>query len=153
MENVAELMFSALAWARRGGAPSGQRQKRGSCKVEGAVVVAITSFLGNPPAAQSALCLFCASTSAFAGGFSVGYNEAWFLNNYPTWLASNPTYYFTDRFCPNPPRNFSSRFDQTLSVIDSYFDGMKKGGANIVRIWVRGSRSSKTTEQNQQLRS
>lgn len=67
----------------------------------------------------AAFCLFCASTSAFACGFSVGYNEAWFSYNYPTWLASNP-YYFTDRFCSNPPCNFPSRFDQTLSVIDTY---------------------------------
>jgi hypothetical protein len=51
----------------------------------------------------AALYLFCASMSAFAGSFSVGYNEAWFVYNFPAWLASNPTYYFTDQFCPNPP--------------------------------------------------
>ena len=61
----------------------------------------------------AALYLFCASTSALAGGFSVGYNEAWFVYNYPNWLASNP-YYFTNSFCINPPCNFPSRFDQTL---------------------------------------
>jgi hypothetical protein len=85
----------------------------------------------------AALYLFCASTSAFAGGFSVGYNEAWFVYNYPTWLASNP-YYFTDRFCPKPPCNFLSTFDLTLRVIDSYFATMAppNGNAKIVRLWL-----------------
>jgi putative membrane protein len=53
MENVAELMFSSLARVRRGGAPSGQQQK-GDHARPGAVVVAITSILGSPAAAQGA---------------------------------------------------------------------------------------------------
>jgi hypothetical protein len=83
----------------------------------------------------AALYLFCASTSAFAGSFSVGYNEPWFLYNFPNWLTSNP-YYFTNRFCTNPPCNFPSRFDLTLSVIDTYFAGMANGNAKIVRLWL-----------------
>jgi len=86
----------------------------------------------------AALYLFCASTSALGGGFSVGYNEAWFVYNYPNWLASNP-YYYT-----NPPFNFSSNFGvlpnpapgTTLSVIDTYFAAMAEGNAKIVRLWL-----------------
>jgi hypothetical protein len=77
----------------------------------------------------AALHLLCASTLATAGnlpgsGFWVGYNEAWFGDNYGTWLTSNPFY------------GAPSRFPTTLSVIDTWFAGMAKGKAKIVRIWL-----------------
>src|ERR1700747_2366757 len=86
----------------------------------------------------AALYVFCASTSAFSSSFSVGYNEAWFVYNFPNWLASNP-YYFA-----NLPLNFPSNFellskpgpDNSASVIDTYFAGMANGKAKIVRLWL-----------------
>jgi hypothetical protein len=77
------------------------------------------------------LCLLCASTSAFAGNFSVGYDEAWFADNYPDWLASNPVYNLLFQTF-----QFSSKFSTTSSVMDAYFATMASGGAKIVRIWV-----------------
>jgi len=70
----------------------------------------------------AALYLLCASNLAFAGNlpagsFSVGYDEAWFADNYLNWLAL-------------------PQFNTTLSVIDTYFAGMVNGNAKIVRIWV-----------------
>jgi hypothetical protein len=81
----------------------------------------------------AALYLLCASTSAFGGSFTVGYDEAWFADHYPNWLASNPSFYDTNlhQFV-----NVPSQFSATLSVMDKWFDGMAKGGAKIVRIWV-----------------
>jgi hypothetical protein len=81
--------------------------------------------------------LFCASTLAFAGNlpggtgtrFWVGYNEAWFADHYPNWLASNPVWNLLFQTSV-----FSSQFN--AKVIDAYFDGMKNGHAKIVRIWV-----------------
>jgi hypothetical protein len=81
--------------------------------------------------------LFCASTLAFAGNlpggtgtsFWVGYNEAWFADHYPNWLASNPVWNLLFRTSV-----FSSQFN--TKVIDAYFDGMKYGHTKIVRIWV-----------------
>ncbi len=78
--------------------------------------------------------LFCASTLAFAGNlpggtgtsFWVGYNEAWFGQNYLNSLASNPYFY------PGLPS--SSTFDSTF--VDTMFAGMASGGAKIVRVWV-----------------
>ena len=78
--------------------------------------------------------LFCASTLAFAGNlpggtgtsFWVGYNEAWFGQNYLKSLASNPYFY------PGLPS--SSTFDSTF--VDTMFAGMASGGAKIVRVWV-----------------
>jgi hypothetical protein len=78
--------------------------------------------------------LFCASTLAFAGtlpggtgtSFWVGYNEAWFGQNYLNSLASNPYFY--------PGLPLSSTFDPTF--VDTMFAGMQAGGAKIVRIWV-----------------
>jgi len=78
--------------------------------------------------------LFYASTLAFAGNlpgrtgtsFWVGYNEAWFGQNYLNSLASNPYFY------PGLPS--SSTFDPTF--VDTMFAGMASGGAKIVRIWV-----------------
>jgi hypothetical protein len=77
----------------------------------------------------AAICLLGASTLATAGtlpasGFWVGYNEAWFGSNYGTWLTSNPDY------------AAPSRFPATLGVIDTWFAGMAKGNAKIVRIWL-----------------
>jgi hypothetical protein len=81
--------------------------------------------------------LFCASTLAFAGNlpwgtrtsFWVGYDQAWFADHYPNWLASNPVW--NSLFQTSV---FSSQFN--TKVIDAYFDGMKNGHAKIVRIWV-----------------
>jgi hypothetical protein len=81
-----------------------------------------------------AMYLFCASTLAFAGNlpggtgtsFWVGYNEAWFGQNYLNGLASNPYFY------PGLPS--SSAFDPTF--VDTMFAGMASGGAKIVRVWV-----------------
>jgi hypothetical protein len=78
--------------------------------------------------------LFCASALAFAGNlpggtgtsFWVGYNEAWFGQNYLNSLASNPTFY--------PELTLSSTFDGTF--VDTMFAGMASGGAKIVRVWV-----------------
>ena len=78
--------------------------------------------------------LFCASTLAFAGNlpggtknsFWVGYNEAWFGQNYLNSLASNPYFY------PGLPS--SSTFDPKL--VDTMFAGMASGGAKIVRVFV-----------------
>jgi hypothetical protein len=81
----------------------------------------------------AALYLLCASNLAFAGnlpaGFSVGYDEAWFADHYPNWLASNPVYNLLFQTSV-----FSSQF--SANVIDAYFAGMKNGHAKIVRIWV-----------------
>lgn len=79
----------------------------------------------------AALYLCCVSTIAFAatlpGGtganFLVGYNEAWFGPYYGYSIASNPSV-----FC------VGSAFD--LNFVDKMFDGMRAGGAKIVRIWV-----------------
>ena len=79
----------------------------------------------------AALYLFCASTLAFAGNlpggtgssFGVGYNEAWFGQNYGNSIASNPSV-----FC------LPSSFDPIF--VDKMFAGMQAGGAKIVRIWV-----------------
>ena len=78
--------------------------------------------------------LYCASTLAFAGNlpggtgtnFWVGYNEAWFGQNYLNSLSSNPYFY------PGLPS--SSFFDPTF--VDKIFAGMASGGAKIVRILV-----------------
>jgi hypothetical protein len=78
--------------------------------------------------------LFCASTVAFAGNlpggtgtnFWVGYNEAWFGENYLNSLASNPYFY--------PAYPSSSFFDPTF--VDTIFAGMASGGAKIVRVMV-----------------
>jgi hypothetical protein len=83
---------------------------------------------------SAALYLCCASTVAFAGklpggtgtGFWVGYNEAWFGQNYLNSLASNPNFY--------PGLTLSSTFDETF--VDTMFAGMQAGGAKIVRVWV-----------------
>ena len=83
--------------------------------------------------------LLCASTLAFAGNlpggtgtsFWVGYNEAWFGQNYLNSLASNPYFYPT---LPLPPDPNASTFDRTF--VDTMFAGMASGGAKIVRIWV-----------------
>jgi hypothetical protein len=77
----------------------------------------------------AALQLLCASTLATAGNlprgsFWVGYNEAWFGANYGTWLTANPFY------------GAPSQFPSTLGVIDTWFAGMAKGNAKIVRIWL-----------------
>jgi len=74
--------------------------------------------------------LFCASTLAFAGNlqggtgnsFWVGYNEAWFGQNYPNSLGSNPFF------------QYGSYYDRNF--VDAMFAGMASGGAKIVRIWV-----------------
>ena len=79
----------------------------------------------------AALYLFCASTLAFAGNlpggtgsrFVVGYNEAWFGQNYGNSIASNPSV-----FC------LTSSFDPIF--VDKMFAGMQAGGAQIVRLWV-----------------
>jgi len=63
--------------------------------------------------------------------FSVGYDEAWFADNYPDWLASNPVYNLLFQ-----TSQFSSKFSTTSSVMDAYFATMASGGAKIVRIWV-----------------
>ena len=76
----------------------------------------------------AALYLFCASTLAFAGNlpggsFGVGYNEAWFGQNYGNSIASNPSVFCLD-----------SSFDPIF--VEKMFAGMQAGGAKIVRIWV-----------------
>jgi hypothetical protein len=75
--------------------------------------------------------LSCASTLAFAGNlpggtgsnFWVGYNEAWFGQNYPNSLASNPFF------------NINTSYYDPIFV-DTMFAGMASGGAKIVRIWL-----------------
>jgi len=70
----------------------------------------------------AAFYLLCASTSAFASSLSVGYDEAWFKDNYLDWLADNPSF--------NQPSQFDSVF------VEKMFTGMVNGNAKIVRIWV-----------------
>ena len=86
----------------------------------------------------AALYLFCASTSAFAGSlpnssFWVGYNEAWFADNYINWLAQNPSF-------PLNNMPYPSAFDidpvGKMGFVGNVFAGMQNGAAKIVRIWV-----------------
>src|ERR1700756_4743950 len=105
----------------------------------------------------AALFLLCASNLAFAGnlsagGFSVGYDEPWFADNYPNWLASNPVYNSLFK-----TSLFSSAFSTTSSVMDAYFFTMARGNAKIVRIWVfpglQGIVLSQSSPQTQSLTS